>query len=158
LEGTKAGLSGEITDPAGASIPSVSVVVTNSLTHVAHRTKTDPAGRYRVDQLEPGTYTVEAEAPGFTSQQISGLALNPAQQGQKDLTLAVGSLSQSVEVQGQTQPVTVVPQVKEKVTATHGALPPPSLFEITTDTGEQWTSTDGQSWNAKTEAQRPDGK
>ncbi len=66
VEGPKAALSGKITDPAGASIPNVSVAVTNSLTQVVHRTTTDPAGRYTVDQLDPGTYTLEAEAPGFT--------------------------------------------------------------------------------------------
>jgi len=149
VEGPKATLRGEITDPAGASIPSVSVVVTNSLTQVVHRTTTDTAGRYTVDQLDPGTYTLEAEAPGFTPQQISGVALNPAQQSQKDLTLAVGSLSQTVEVQGQAQPATVTPQVKEQVAATRAAVSPLPHFEITTDTGEHWTSTDGRSWKRK---------
>jgi len=147
-EGPKATLGGEITDPAGASIPSVSVVVTNSLTQVVRRTTTDTAGRYTVDQLDPGTYTLEAEAPGFTPQQISGVALNPAQQSQRDLTLAVGSLSQTVEVQGQPQPGTVTPQVKEQVAATRAAVSPPR-FEITTDRGEHWTSTDGRSWKRK---------
>ena len=62
-EGPKASLSGEVTDPSGASIPNASVAVTNSLTQAVHRTTTDPTGRYRVDELDPGTYTLEAEAP-----------------------------------------------------------------------------------------------
>jgi Carboxypeptidase regulatory-like domain/Putative zinc-finger len=152
VDGPKASLGGEITDPAGASIPSASVAVTNSLTQVVHRTTTDPAGHYTVDQLDPGTYTLEAEAPGFTPREVSGLSLNPAQQSRKDLTLAVGALAQTVEVQGQAQPALAAPKVKEKIAATRAAAAPPvPRFEITTDAGEHWISTDGRSWQRKTE-------
>lgn len=147
----KAALSGEITDPAGASIPSASVAVTNSLTQVVHRTTTDAGGRYTVGQLDPGTYTLEAEAPGFTPREVSGLSLNPTQQSRKDLTLAVGALSQTVEVQGQTQPALAAPKVNEKIAATRASAPPIPRFEITTDAGEHWSSTDGRSWRRKDE-------
>jgi hypothetical protein len=146
----KAALTGEITDPAGASIPNASVAVTNSLTQVVHRTTTDAAGRYAVDQLDPGAYMLEAEAPGFTPREVSGLSLNPAQQSRKDLTLAVGALAQTVEVQGQAQQILAAPKIKEKISATRAAAAPPiSRFEITTDTGEHWISTDGRSWRRK---------
>jgi hypothetical protein len=151
VEGPKAALSGEITDPAGASIPSASVAVTNSLTQVVHRTTTDAAGRYTVDQLDPGTYTLEAEAPGFTPREVSGLSLSPAQQGQMDVTLAIGALAQTVEVQGQAQPALAAPKVKEKIAAARAAAPPVQRFEITTDAGEHWISTDGRSWKRKDE-------
>jgi len=145
VEGPKATLSGNITDPTGASIPNASVAVTNSLTQAVHRTTTDPTGRYRVDQIEPGTYTVEAEAPGFTARELSGLALHPAQQGHVDLALAVGSMAQTVEVQVGAQPALAAPKVTEKI----AAAPPVPRFEITTDAGEHWTSTDGRSWQRK---------
>jgi hypothetical protein len=151
VDGPKAALSGEITDPAGAPIPSASVAVTNSLTQVAHRTTTDAAGRYTVDQLDPGTYTLEGEAPGFTPQEVSGLSLNAAQQSRKDLTLAVGAVAQTVEVQGQAQPALAAPKVKEKIAAARAAAPPVQRFEITTDAGEHWISTDGRSWKRKDE-------
>ena len=125
------------------------MVVTNSLTQVARRTKTDPGGRYSVDRLEPGNYTLDVEAPGFTPQQISGVALNPAQQSQKDLTLAVGSLSQTVEVQGPARPALAASKVNEKVAASRAAVPALQRFQITTDTGEHWTSSDGRSWTRK---------
>jgi hypothetical protein len=151
VDGPKAALTGEITDRAGASIPNASVAVTNSLTQVVHRSTTDPAGRYTIDQLDPGTYTVEAEAPGFTPRTVSGLSLKPAQQSQKDLTLAVGALAQTVEVQGQAQPALSAPTARENVSATRAAPPPVPRFEITTDTGEHWISTDGRSWQRKDE-------
>ena len=132
--GPKSSLSGEVTDPSGAVIPSASVVVTNSLTQAARTTKTDGSGRYTVDNLDPGTYTLKAEAPGFETQQLSGVALTPAQKSQMDLKLAVGAVSQSVQVQTEDQLVSAT-------------LP---RFEITTDTGEHWTSADGESWIRKT--------
>jgi hypothetical protein len=150
-EGPKAAVSGAITDPAGASIPNASVAVTNSLTQAVRRTTTDPAGRYTVDHLDPGTYTVEAEAPGFTPQQISGLALTPSQQTQKDLTLAVGSAAQTVEVQGQAEVATTAPLVKEGFAAPRATGSRDPGFEITIDTGEHWISTDGRSWQRKDE-------
>jgi hypothetical protein len=139
-------IRGDITDPAGASIPNVSVVVTNVLTRVSHTTRTDGSGHYAVENLAPGTYTLEAGAPGFASQQLSGLALSPAQQSQMNLRLAVGSLSQTVEVQGQNQLATHAPVVSKAFAARGTVL---SRFAITTDTGEQWTSTDGRSWKRK---------
>jgi hypothetical protein len=151
VEGAKAALSGAITDPAGASIPNASVAVTNSMSQVVRRTTTDAAGRYTVDRLDPGTYTLEADAPGFTPQQISGLALTPTQQTQKDLTLAVGAMAQTVEVQGAAQPALAAPKVTEKISATRAAAPPVPRFEITTDAGEHWISTDGRSWRRRNE-------
>jgi hypothetical protein len=150
-ERPKAAVSGAITDPGGASIPNASVAVTNSLTQAVRRTTTDPAGHYSVDHLDPGTYTVQAEAPGFTPQQISGLALTPSQQTQKDLTLAVGALAQTVEVQGQAQVATTAPLVKEGFAAPRPTGSRGPGFEITTDTGEHWISIDGRSWQRKDE-------
>jgi anti-sigma factor ChrR (cupin superfamily) len=147
-EEPKATLSGAVIDPAGASIPNVSVIVTNSVTQAVHGTKTDATGRYRIGQLDPGNYTLQAEAPGFTPQQVSGLTLAPTQQAQTNLTLAVGSLAQSVEVQGEAKPVLSPPLVQKKI-AVRAA--DPRRFEITTDTGEHWTRIDGRSWQRKEE-------
>jgi hypothetical protein len=151
VEGPKATLSGGVTDPSGASIPNASVAVTNSLTQAVHRTTTDPTGRYRVDELAPGTYTLEVQAPGFTPREVSGLSLNAAQQNQKDLTLAVGASAQTVEVQGAAPVALTAPKVTEKVSATRAAAPPVPRFEITTDAGEHWISPDGRSWHRKEE-------
>ena len=138
----KSSIAGDVTDPSGASIPGASVVVTNSQTQVSRLTRTDGSGHYVVNNLDPGSYALEAEAPGFTSQQLSGVALNPAQQSQMNIRLAVGSLSQTVEVQGQNGAVSGASLFAAR-------RPIPSRFEITTDTGEQWTSTDGRSWKRK---------
>ena len=100
LEGTKSSLRGEVTDPAGASIPSASVVVTNSLTQVSRTTKTDRTGHYLVDSLDPGTYTLEAEAPGFNPQQVSVALESRHSKGRRISPSPSASLSQSVDGRG----------------------------------------------------------
>jgi hypothetical protein len=150
-ERPKAALTGEITDVSGASIPGASVAVTNSLTQAVRRTTTDPSGHYTVDQLEPGTYTLHAEAPGFKSQQIPGLTLNPTQQNQMNVTLAVGAMAESVEVQGQAPLALATPKITQKSSDARTAASPVARFEVTTDAGEHWISSDGRSWQRKAE-------
>ena len=148
--GTEGRLKGEVTDPAGASIANASVAVTNSLTQVVRRTKTDPGGRYSIDGLDPGHYTLDVEAPGFTPHQISGVALDPAQQSQKDVTLAVGSLSPDRRGPGPGSTGSRRIEGSTRRSRQRGlAAPALQRFEITTDTGEHWISTDGRSWERK---------
>jgi hypothetical protein len=134
-------LSGIITDSSGAIIPGASVNATDPRTGVSRATKSDPNGRYIVDQLSPGIYTVEAEAPGFAHREVAGITVNPAQHNKLNLALTVGSATETVTV----------------ATSTTSILNPTSppvislipVFEITTDTGERWTSVDGLTWKRK---------
>jgi hypothetical protein len=63
----------------------------------------------------------------------------------------VGSLAQTVEVQGQTQVRTKAPVVNQGIAAPRVKVSPDLSFQITTDTGEHWISTDGRSWQRKDE-------
>jgi Carboxypeptidase regulatory-like domain len=140
---TSSTLTGTVKDPSGAFIPGASVVVSNSTTMVGGPVKTDSAGRYVVNDLSPGSYQVEVQAPGFEKQQIA-VTLTASQQNLADFTLSVGQLAQTVAVEA---PASASSPVALKKTAE----PPPASesltrFEITTDTGERWTSTDGQTW------------
>jgi Carboxypeptidase regulatory-like domain len=140
---TSSTLTGTVKDPTGAVIPGASVVVSSSTTMAGGPVKTDSAGHYVVNDLSPGNYQVEVQASGFEKQQIA-VTLTAAQQNLADFTLLVGQLAQTVSVEA---PASVSSPVARKKTAE----PPPASepltrFEITTDTGERWTSTDGQTW------------
>jgi hypothetical protein len=64
-----------------------------------------------------------------------------------DATLRVGSAAQTVNVQGSPAPNTPSAGVNQALEpAVDQTL---SRFELTTDDGERWTSTDGQSWARK---------
>ena len=136
-------VTGTVKDPTGAVIPGVSVVVSNA-TNVSDPVKTDSDGRYVVNNLSPGSYEVEARAPGFETQQTP-VTLIASQQASLNFVLPVGQASQSVTVEAAASPSPSLPVARKMI-----AKPPsPIRFEITTDTGEHWTSTDGQIWTHK---------
>jgi len=70
----------------------------------------------------------------------------PLQQAVVDVTLRVGSAAQTVTVQASPGPLDAALAGESRA-----AKPPagqiPSRFELTTDKGERWTSTDGQTWS-----------
>ncbi len=57
-------LDGLVTDPQGAFVPKVEIVVTNTLTTQTFRTVTDTKGHWAVPSLPTSTYSVTASAPG----------------------------------------------------------------------------------------------
>jgi hypothetical protein len=136
-------LTGTVKDPSGAVIPGASVVVSNSTTMAVGPVKTDSAGRYLVNDLSPGSYQVEVQAPGFEKQQIA-VTLTASQQNLADFTLPVGQLAQTVSVEAPASASSHV--ARKKAAEPQPASEPRTRFEITTDTGERWTSTDGQTW------------
>ena len=66
---------GTVTDSTGAIVPNVAVTVTNTATNVASRTLTNSAGDFYVPSLNPGTYSVSAEAKGFEKSVTTGFNL-----------------------------------------------------------------------------------
>jgi len=65
---------------------------------VSLNTVTDSAGRYSFPILQPGVYTLTAEAQGFKKVTQENIDLQVGQVGEVNLTLAVGNVNQTVEV------------------------------------------------------------
>ncbi len=95
-----ASLSGLVTDPSGAAVPSVTVTVTNPTTGYVRTVTTDNAGNYAFQNLPIGQYTVRVEAPGFSTTE-ENVTLNVAEKGRSDFSLQVGSAQQTVEVKSE---------------------------------------------------------
>lgn len=93
-----AAISGTVTDSTGAVLPNVTVTAENSDTHFKTAAKTNAAGIYTVPFLTPGTYSVSVQAKGFRPAQTTGVVLHASDKALVDLSLKVGSESQSVEV------------------------------------------------------------
>jgi hypothetical protein len=139
-------LSGTITDPTGAVIHGATLTATNSNGALVGSATTDSRGQYRMEDLAPGSYRIEAQATGFERQSFA-TEVTPSLQAVADATLRVGSAAQTVNVQAS-------PALDTPTTGANQALTPAvghslSRFELTTDDGERWTSTDGQSWSRK---------
>lgn len=59
------GLSGVVTNPAGAPVPNATVTIRNVSTGASSQLKTDSAGRYAAPDLANGEYEVTASADGL---------------------------------------------------------------------------------------------
>src|SRR3954471_21558702 len=68
-------LLGTVVDPAGAVVPKVAVVVTNTGTAAVNTATTDNSGNFRVNNILAGTYSVKIESKGFKALTISDIAL-----------------------------------------------------------------------------------
>jgi len=95
----RATLSGIVRDPSDAVIPKAQVTVTNLATGVVATATTTDKGTYLVVNLAPGEYLVQAEAAGFQRyEQTVQLAVGA--RARLDLSLPVGSIGETVKVEG----------------------------------------------------------
>ena len=137
---------GVVTDPSGAIIPGVSIRVTDSRTGVTRPTMSDRSGRYVVDGLAPDAYRIDASAPGFQSWRGT-VTLAATQRSAMNIKLMVGAATETVEVSSQATMMTDKAKKTTRRAAQKAYLSEPfAVFEITTDSGELWTSTDGKNW------------
>jgi hypothetical protein len=83
---------------AGAVIPGVSVRITETGTGFSYSTVTNAEGIYRIPYLNPGTYELGFEAPGFRRLLRSGVELRALETPRVDAVLEVGQVVESVEV------------------------------------------------------------
>src|SRR5678815_3018897 len=58
-------IEGKVTDPKGAAIPAAAVTITNQVTKQDFTAVTDGQGRYKVEGLPAGIYTVRVAVKGF---------------------------------------------------------------------------------------------
>src|SRR5262245_33941798 len=75
---------GRVTDPQGAAIPHVTVVVTNEATNVASESLSEDDGAYAVPFLIPGKYKIETTLAGFKTFVRSGVTVGVNQHATVD--------------------------------------------------------------------------
>jgi hypothetical protein len=95
-------ITGTVRDAAGAVTPGATVTVFSSSTGLTRTAGTDAKGDYVFPLLPPGTYSVKAELQGFSVAQESGIRLLVDNKIRVDLTLKVGNVAETVEVQANT--------------------------------------------------------
>jgi hypothetical protein len=92
---------GTVYDPQRAGIPGATVIVTNLATNIGRTVVTDSQGNYVVTPLDPGTYSVSAEVPGFQKTVRDGLVLTVGQSARVELALDLSRLSTEVQVRAE---------------------------------------------------------
>ena len=81
-------------------LPGVTVTVTSVERGTTDSVVTNDSGLYIKDRLLPGTYEVRAELQGFKGARVSSVNVSVDTQTPVDFTLALGELSETVEVTG----------------------------------------------------------
>jgi hypothetical protein len=90
-------LTGQVTDPSGASIPAAAVTVTGAQ-GLVKAAQTNAEGRYTFDGLPPGTYTVRATARGFALFEKTGVEIQAGAPARLDIRMIVTVEKQEVTV------------------------------------------------------------
>jgi hypothetical protein len=91
-------ISGLITDSSGARIPNAKITVVNRDTGISRSVDANSDGFYSVPLLQPGNYMITAKSTGFATQVQTGITLEVGAQQVLNLTLQVGQMTQTVEV------------------------------------------------------------
>jgi len=109
-------IGGFVKDSTGALVPNVSVVVTNEGTGAKFTAQSDATGSYTLGNLPVGVYDLVAEMSGFKKFVAQAVRVQVNETSRLDITLLVGSVSQSVEVSAHALTVdTSDPTLKEVV-------------------------------------------
>lgn len=90
--------SGTVTDNAGALVTAATVKITSQGTGLTRDTKTDQSGHYLVPLLPIGIYTIQVQAPGFSSVEQKDIRLQVDEQREFDFNLKPASVNTTVEV------------------------------------------------------------
>jgi len=91
-------ISGFVTDPSGAAIPNVNIIITNEGTGVQTKATTDSAGLYITTHLDPGQYTVRAASGGFQTFVQQHVVLQVDSTAKVDAKMVLGQANQQVTV------------------------------------------------------------
>jgi hypothetical protein len=139
-------LTGTVTDATGAVIPGVTVTLTDAAAGNTRTAQTDSKGQYAVGRLAPGNYKVDATAPGFENLHLEGISINAPGPNVANLKMQVAASTESVTVEAAKPELETDKSASKRVVSSQGTPQPPAMFVITTDTGERWTSVDGETW------------
>ena len=88
-----------MTDPAGAVLPKALVSAVSPQYGLPHEARTDSAGTYRMESLQPGIYTVTITAKDFETLTVTGVVLDGSLTTTINGRLKLAVTEQKIEVQ-----------------------------------------------------------
>jgi len=96
-------ITGIVMDSTGSAVPGATVKVRNEGTGVETVLIANDAGAYTTPLLVLGTYSVTVDHSGFKTSVSPGISVLGAETIRRDVTLAVGSVTETVEVRGEVE-------------------------------------------------------
>jgi hypothetical protein len=97
----RASITGTVVDSSGGVVADVNVTATNLGTREVTRGRTNGTGIYSILNLFPGKYSLHFSRAGFTPIDVAEITLQSTQVAKFDETLAVGTVTQAVDVTAQ---------------------------------------------------------
>src|SRR4051812_25044870 len=94
-------VSGTVSDSSGAVVPGVPLVLRNQATNLTYTTTASENGTYVFLNLPVGVYVLSADAKGFQKYEVQGIQVQVNQQSRVDLSLRVGDVAETVQVQAE---------------------------------------------------------
>ncbi len=98
---TTGAFGGTVSDATGGRVAQAAVTALNVETGQKYKAVTSDTGDFIIVQVPPGKYEVDIAAKGFKSLSRKGLTLDVAGKVTLDLTLEIGSISESISVTGE---------------------------------------------------------
>jgi hypothetical protein len=95
-------LEGTVLDSTGAAIPAAKLTLVNNKTQVRLDAEANAEGFYIFGSVQPGVYTLTAEANGFRKAQITSIELVVGGVLQQAVRMEVGTVTDSVVVEAST--------------------------------------------------------
>jgi hypothetical protein len=112
----QATIAGEVRDTSGGVLPGVTVEAASpALIEKVRNATTDNNGRYRIEDLRPGIYSVTFTLAGFTIVRREAVAVGGTGVISIDAELRVGGVQETITVTGET-PVVDVASTKREIT------------------------------------------
>jgi len=122
LVSSTAGVNGRVVDATGAVLPGVTVSTIDE-SGQRRSTVTDAAGRYASTMLPRGRYRIEFALAGFQQTTMTDVVLDGGMMAVPDVQLAVGSVTETVTVTGESPRVLTTQSVRTSALRSRPALP-----------------------------------
>lgn len=93
--------TGSIHDPSGAAVSNATVVMSGSKADTFEMTVSNAEGSFGFKALLSGEYSMKVLKEGFEEYRVNQLVLEPGHHASQNVTLLLGAITESVEVQAQ---------------------------------------------------------
>lgn len=110
-------ITGVVTDPNGAVVPSATVNIVNQGTNEKRTVMTDADGRYDVPSIATGIYTIEVTGTGFQTTSRKDLRLGVGDRARVDVTMSLSGVDAVVDVVNQTRVDTETSTIGDTISA-----------------------------------------
>ena len=101
-QATTGTIDGRVVDQSQAAVPGATITAHNEATGLTRTAVVSATGTYRIGSLPAGRYEVQAALNGFSTQVRKGVEVLIASTTTADFSMKVATVSETIEVQGET--------------------------------------------------------